>query len=179
MLLNSGKIEGTVISDFQTNNLGSSKNLYIWDGVNSILVRFLLPHSYSLGSKVVLNFTNCYLRSYFGNIQIDSVPNAQSLSTGVGVAYTPVTATISQILQSPSSYISKLVLLQNITLTGSGIYSGNVSMSDGSNSMSLYTFPSSTFASQFYPTNSVNVKGIVRLYNGLPQFIIRNTNDIQ
>ena len=69
------KIIGTVISDIQSGNYASSKNIIIWDGVDGITVRTQSPHSFALGEKVVVNLNNVILKYYFGNLQIDIVPN--------------------------------------------------------------------------------------------------------
>jgi PKD repeat protein len=173
------KIIGTVISDIQSGNYASSKNIVIWDGIDGITVRTQAPHSFDLGEKVVVSLNTAILKSYFGNLQIDSVPNSQVVSSGQGVSYPPLNVSINQVLQNTGTYINKLIKLQNVTISGNGTYFGNVSISDGVYALSLYTYPNATFINQSYPLNPVSITGIIRLYNGTAQLVIRNLTDIQ
>lgn len=173
------KIIGTVVSDRSNGNIASNKNMVLWDGSQGILLRFINPHSYDLGERVVINLNTCVLKSYFGNIQLDSIPASNAVQSGTGVAV-PAVTTISQIQQNPASFTSGLVTINNVTLSGgNGDFSGTVSVSDGVSSILLYTYPGATFINQLYPVNTVNMTALVQLFNGVPQLNIRNLNDIQ
>jgi hypothetical protein len=63
-----------------------------------------------------------------------------------------------------------------VTISGS-TFTGNLTMSDGTGQMLLYTYSWASFAGSPVPTGTVTLTGIVSVYNS-PQFLIRNLNDI-
>lgn len=173
------KIVATVVSDRVSGNIASPRNMIVWDGTVGIVIRMQSPHTFNLGDRVVVNLHNCFLKNYFGNLQLDSVPASNIMIDGTATAI-PITTTLSQIMQNPTQFISGFVRINNLTISGgTGIYAGTLTVSDGTSVIPLYTYPTASFANQQYPTTSVNLSGLVQLYNGAPQLLIRNLNDIQ
>lgn len=174
------KISGTVISDRINSNISSSRNLIIWDGTNGILVRAQSPHNFNMGDKVVINLNTAILLNYFGNLELDSVPISNIQGDGIGQNYPPTIKTIGQILPQPGAYISTLVRINNVTISGSSnILSGTLTLNDGTGTMNLFTRTNASFANSAYPTSTVSITGILTIYNGQPQLEIRNLSDIQ
>ena len=72
-----------------------------------------------------------------------------------------------------------LVTIPNVTISGSGTYSGSNTLSDGFNTIVLYTSPLATFATNPYPVGIVTVTGILSEFNGVKQILMRNPSDVQ
>lgn len=173
------KITGEVISDNVNGNIASNKNLYIWDGQYGVLVRFRQNHPYHLGEKVTIDISNAILRDYFGNVELDSIPLANSRYDGPGVPYPPRICSIAQLTSNLSSWNCSLVQVNNAIISGSSTtYQGNQSVSDFSGNVVLYTAASASFANSAYPLTSISITSVLVSYSGSPQLQMRNANDV-
>jgi DNA/RNA endonuclease YhcR with UshA esterase domain len=93
--------------------------------------------------------------------------------------------TVQEILADFEKYESTLVTIDNVTLSGnSGIYGGNVSLTDGTpGALTLFTKSGASpasFSTSTYPTPGPNtVTGVLQQFNGTYQISIRTTADVQ
>ncbi|HRH65474.1 MAG TPA: DUF5689 domain-containing protein [Bacteroidia bacterium] len=174
------KISGTVISDYYNSNMASSKNMVVWNGTEGILARCQSPHSFALGSKVVINLSTAFLKNYFSTLELDSVPLSNIVQDGTGVNFPPRTTTVSQVTQNLTAWTSTLIKINNVTISGAAsTYGGSLTISDATGSMILFTRSWASFAGASYPTTSVSITGILNNYNGIAELFLRNTTDVQ
>lgn len=174
------KIKGTVISDRANGNL-NGRNCIIQDGTAGILVRFTSNHVFSLGQEIEVNISGIELSEFAGVLQVNNTPNANATVTGSG-SVTPQVMTIAQINSNYDALESTLVKIDNVTISGTGTYQGNVgnnTLNDGTGSIVLYTASTASFVNNSYPTGTVSITGILTEYNGTKEVIIRNTSDVQ
>jgi hypothetical protein len=169
-------ITGIVISDGANGNI-NSKNMVIQDSTGGILVRFSSSHTFALGDKVTIDLSGDSLYAYKGWLEVTPVPLSSATKVGTGTI-TPRQATIAQINNNAANWESTLVQVGGATISGTGTYSGNQTLTDASGSATLYTASGASFASTSYPTSAVTVTCILSQYNGV-QLVIRNTNDVQ
>lgn len=173
----SGKsIKGIVTSDRSFANI-DGRNMVIQDSSAAIVVRFSSNHTFSLGDEVAVNISGQRLSEFNGLLQVE-VPNANAQKIGTGTV-SPRTITVSQAVSNLELYESQLVIIQGAQLSGnSGKYGGNVTINDGTGTISMFTRNAATFASNNYPSGVVSVIGILSQFNSA-QILIRNPNDIQ
>jgi hypothetical protein len=174
------KIEVTVTSDYSTNMLtGNGKNIYVQDGTAAILIFFNDPHAFAVGTKLEINVSGGKLNTYSGVLEIGNLPLERAIPIGTG-SVTPRIVTIPDINANYNTWEGQLVKIENVTITGSGIYSGVNFLNDASsNSIELYTTSGASFSSDPYPTGVVSVTGILTEFNGTKEILIRNINDVQ
>jgi hypothetical protein len=185
----SGKITVTVISDYTT-NMTNSKNCYVQDNTGGMEIRFsgsfsFTGHTFARGTQLQIDVTNRQLSNYNGVLQI-TIP-IQYAIPGAIAQVTPLTTTIANINANYDALEGVLVKLDNVTITGTGTYqgaSGVNTITDGSNTIELYTSAGATFVNDHYPTGTVSVTGILTEYvtsGGVStkEILIRNTSDVQ
>lgn len=178
------KLRGVIISDYTSGNL-SNKNLIMQDGSSGILVRFLSAHTFPIGKLVEIDISGAPITLYYGLLQLGGSLSTINLSActiiGNGTV-TPIVTTISNLIANYNLLECTLVKINNCVLSGSITYSGAVNIFDGTSAMTLYTLPSSTFASNPLPTSQVSVTGILTQYSSPafnPQIWLRNLADVQ
>jgi hypothetical protein len=174
------KIKGIVISDNANGNT-QAKNMVLQDGTGGIVVRFTANHNFALNTEVEVNISGEELTEYNGWLEVNNVPLVNATVTGSGTVV-PRVATIAQILANFDAWESTLVQIQNVTITGTGIYSQNQTLTDATGTMVMYTSSSASFANTSYPTGNVNVTGVLSEFTTssfYPQLNIRNTSDVQ
>ena len=173
------KIIVTVTSNYSTNMLtGAGKNIYVQDNTAGIQIRFSAAHSFAIGTKLEINVSGMELSTYSGVLQINNVPLGNATAIGSG-SVTPRTATIADLIANYNTWESQVVKVDGVTITGSGIYSGSNTLSDGTNTIELYVTSGATFAATSYPTGTVSVTGILIEFNGTKEIIIRDVTDVQ
>ncbi|MBK5285872.1 MAG: nuclease, partial [Bacteroidia bacterium] len=157
-------------------------NLVMQDATGGIVIRFTSANIFNLGDSIEVNLSGDSLVSFSGVTQVNyaTFASVNVISTGVSVA--PRTATISQILANQNAWESTLLKIVGTTLSGGGTYgsnSGNVTMTDASGSMELFTRSGASFAGTTYPTTTVSVTGYLSHFNSTPELMIRATTDVQ
>jgi hypothetical protein len=173
------KIEVVVTSNYSTNMLGGGgNNIYVQDNTAAIQIRFDDPHTFAIGTKLEINISGMELSTYSGVLQINNVPLGNAIPIGTGTV-TPRVATIADLIANYDTWESQVVKVDNVTITGSGIYSGTNLLSDGTGTIDLYTRSQATFASTPYPTGTVSVTGLLIEFNGLKEITIRDLTDVQ
>ncbi|GJM32244.1 MAG: hypothetical protein DHS20C18_12450 [Saprospiraceae bacterium] len=170
------KIKGVVISDIGSNSI-TGRNVVIQDGEYGIVVRFTTFHNFALGDEIEVIISGMELSEFNGLMQVNDVPNGLASKVGDGTLPTPREATIGQVLANMDNWESTLIQLKDVTLSGGGTYSGNVTVSDGSDEITLYTPATATFSGNPLPAGNAEIVAIVSEFN-IPQLIIRNLNDV-
>lgn len=171
------RIEGVVISDMEHDN-HPGQNLYLMDESGAgIALRFSAFHDFPMGTKIRVIVSNMPMNRFNGLLQIENIPLGNAYDLGPGVMPEPVQTTIGSINSLVELYESTLVTIPNVTISGS-TFTGNLTMSDGTGQMLLYTYNWASFAGAPVPSGTVTLTGIVSVYNS-PQFLLRNLNDIQ
>ena len=172
------KIIVTVTSNYATLMLtGAGKNIYVQDNKAGIQIRFTAAHTFAIGTKLEINVSGMELSTYSGVLQINNVPLGNATAIGTG-SVTPRTTTIADININYNTWESQVVKIDNVTITGSGIYSGANTLTDATGTIELYTTSGATFASAAYPTGIVSVTGILIEYNGTKEILIRDVTDV-
>jgi hypothetical protein len=170
------EIEGIVISDRSTSNL-NNQNMVLQQGDFGIVVRFTAAHSFNLGDKVKVNVSGQELSEFNAVLEVNNVDLSLATKTGTG-SITPRNIVLSDIAANGETWESTLVKISNVTISGSGIYSGSNTLTDATGTMPLYTSSTATFAGASYPATPVSVTGIINDHNG-KELNIRSTNDVQ
>ena len=172
------KIRGTVISDYTTTMI-NNQNMYIQDNTAGIQVRFSSPHSFAVGSDVEIIISGQEISEFAGVLQLNGIPTGNASVLG-SASVTPRNTDIAQINTNYDLWESTLVKLTGVTISGSpGTYSGSKTISDGVNTITLFTSGAATFSGATFPTGTVNITGILTEYNGTKEILIRNTGDVQ
>jgi hypothetical protein len=93
---------------------------------------------------------------------------------GSNKSVTPTVLTIAQLNADFSEYESTLVKIINATILGSGSYSGNKTLGDGTGTISLYTSATASFSGDPLPTGTHSVTGIATPYSQGNELKLRN-----
>ncbi len=173
----SGTIQGVVISDFASQSV-TGRNLYIQDATGGIVVRFAQNHTFAIGSELKITLNGGALSEFNGLLQIDGINNTAATVVGTPGDVSPRITTVSEVLSNHGSWESTLVSIPNVTLTGNTVYNGEVTVSDGTGTIIMFTRSASVFAQDAIPGATVTLTGIVSEFN-VPQLIIRTTADVK
>ncbi|MCI5083134.1 MAG: DUF5689 domain-containing protein [Saprospiraceae bacterium] len=171
------KIRGVVISDTDNGNL-TGRNLILQDGDAGIVVRFEDEHSFALGEELEVIVSGQELSEFNGLLQVNGVPNSNATSFGNGTMPTPRAATVAEVLANAEAWESTLVVISDVTISGSSTYEGTTTVDDGTGTIDMFTRSQATFAGSSVPGTPVTLTAIVSEFNS-PQVIIRNLNDVQ
>jgi hypothetical protein len=175
------KLRGTIISDRTTSNI-TANNIVVQHGTAGIIVRFTSANgTLNLNDSVEVNLSGDSLTSFSGLMQINQVNISAITVLGTGTII-PRVATIAQVLANTSPWESTLLKINGVTLSGGGTYGsngGNVTMTDVTGSMELFTRTAASFSGNTYPAGTVSVTGILSGFNGTPEITIRGTSDVQ
>ncbi len=175
-------IRGIVTSDRENNNV-VGQNLFIQDATAGIAVRFNGNHNFAMGTELEIDVSGVQLNQFQGLLQLNNVDllNAQVISTDNEVE--PIELTISTLLGNFDQYESRLVLVNDATLTkpdGGSTFAFTTTMDDGTGQIDMFTRPQANFADDPFPPGPVNVTGIVSVGGTQEsrQISIRNLDDI-
>ena len=103
--------------------------------------------------------------------------NDFATAIGTGTAPTPREATVQEVVDNQEAWESTLVLLKEVTISGSATFNGGTTVSDGSGSIAMFTRSSSSFAATPLPAGAVDMVAIVSEFND-PQIGLRNIDDV-
>lgn len=170
------KVRGVVISD-RANENWDGRNMVLQDGDKGIVIRFSDFHDFDLGQDVEVVVSEVEFSEFNGLLQLAGVPNAAASSNGAGTAPTPRTATISEILANAEAWESTLVEVKEATISGGSTYNGNLTVTDASGSISMFTRGAASFSGAPVPGGSTDIVAVVSEFNS-PQIIIRNLDDV-
>lgn len=170
------KIRGVVISDDNAGNW-VGQNLVLQDGTAGIVVRFSDFHNFSLGDEIEVSISGQELSEFNGLLQVNNVPVGNASLIGPASQPDPRVTTVSELLANAEAWESTLVRLNDVTLGGTGVYNGSVTITDGSGSISMFTRSAANFANSALPAGTVDLIAVVSQFNN-PQLIIRNLDDV-
>ncbi|MBN1338867.1 MAG: choice-of-anchor J domain-containing protein, partial [Bacteroidales bacterium] len=174
----STKIQGIIISDVIAENISGKNAFILGDDGNGVNLRFTDYHDYQLGDKVEINVSGIVMDEYNGLVQVQEIPLTRVIALGAATVPPPLERSIQQVTSDIDQYESKLVKFTNVTISGSGVYSGENTLNDGTGTIKLYTYNWASFANESYPAYAVDITGIVGQYGSSPQFYIRNLDDV-
>lgn len=170
------KVRGVVISD-RANENWDGRNMVLQDGDKGIVIRFSDFHDFDLGEDVEVVVSEVEFSEFNGLLQLAGVANAAATSNGTGTAPTPRAATISEILANAEAWESTLVEVKEATITGGSTYNGNLTVTDASGSISMFTRGAASFSGAPVPGGSTDIIAVVSEFNS-PQIVIRNLDDV-
>ena len=171
-------IRGTIISDRSSLNI-TSKNIVVQDGMAGIVVRFSSDNSsLNLNDSVEINIEGSDLTYFNGLLEVDGVSNAGVTVLGTGTIVPNVVA-ISQIQADVNLYQSTLVKLTGVTITGSTTFSGPTTVTQGAETIGMFTSFGATFSGDPLPAGTVDLVGIVDVFDNTVQVKMRNASDVQ
>ncbi len=198
-------IAGIVTADDESGNF--YKEMIIQDSTGAISVLLDISNynsNYPIGRRIYIKCNGLYIASDAdGNVQLGAV-NLNTIGripAGVvqqylypgqwGLAMPYVDATLASINNSLSSYTQKLVRIQPVefeqadagTAWGgdpTSTFDNNRTLKDcGSNTLIVYTSSYANFVNQFTPTGNGTIAGILKIYRGAGELVIRNPTDAE
>ena len=171
------KIKGTVISDFVNGNT-KGLNVVIQDGDRGIVVRFDSNHSFGLGDEIEVVISGLEVSDYNGLVQVSGVPLGNATVTGSNTI-SPMTVTVAEFLAQSDLLESVLLQFEDVTLVGDGgtTFNGNVSVSDASGTVGMFTRGAASFSGASLPTMATDLIAVGSQFND-PQIFIRNLDDV-
>ncbi len=173
-----GFITGTVISDRNTGQV-NSQNVFFQNGDRGILIRFSSDHSFNLGDQLKLTVSGQEVSEFRGLLQINNVPLFNAELTGNGSLPTPKQITIDEILEDNNRYESTRVIIAGAMLSGGSTYgAGDITVDDGTETISLFTFSTTSYANEPVPSGTVNVTAVVSQFDDNPQLLINAASDV-
>jgi len=174
------RIEGVVITDRNAGNI-TSRNLVLMDESGAgITVRFSANHSFNLGDKIRILTSNLPMATFQNLLQIEP-PIGNGIYLSPGDLPQPIVTTIANVNANLENFESRLVQISNISFSGGtnfGDNSGNLTINDGTGTMTHRTTSWASFASTPVPTTTVTLTGTIGVYGTTIQFSIRNLEDI-
>ena len=171
-------IRGVVISDVASGNI-TAKNIAVQDGASGIIVRFTANNTaLQLNDSVQIEIGGCQMYYYFGLLEVDLVPNARATILGTGTIV-PNVVTIPQIMADVNTYQSTLVKLSGVTITGSATFSGSTVVTQGIETIGMYTSSFANFSGNPLPSGTVDLVGLVNVQNSTAEIKMRNASDVQ
>ncbi len=171
------RIRGTVISDFVNGNT-TGLNAVIQEGNRGIVVRFDANHDFTLGQEIEVNINGSEVSDFNGLVQVSGVPIGNATVTGSN-SITPMTVTVAEFLAQSDALESVLLSFEDVTLVGDGgtTFNGNVSVSDGTGTVAMFTRGAATFSGASLPTMTTDLVVVGSQFND-PQVFIRNLDDV-
>lgn len=170
------KITGTVISDRANGNM-QSRNLVIQQGDKGIMIRFSGDHIYNLNDSITVTLGGS-LEEYNGLLQVNGVDLGFASKVGSG-SVAPKVITLADLNAAFESYESTLVKVMNASITTSGSYSGNKTLSDGTGTITLYTASGASFKNEEVSLDPKNYTGIVGQFSATRQLQMRSLADVE
>lgn len=192
-------IEGVVIGNDESGNI--YKNLYIQDATGGIDIALDAPGlytTYRVGQKILIKCKGLYIGNYGGSPEIGYLYNG-----GIGripAAYindhlfldgfpgTPAVPKLMTIAGFTSADRNSLIKLDSVYFMGSDVgqvfgvstatATNRTILDKNGNSLVIRTSNYANFAGKYVPSGYGSVTGILSIFNGTWQFILRDTNDL-
>lgn len=169
-------IRGVVISDVASENT-TTRNLAIQTGESGITLRFAAVHNFQQNTDLQVSIGGLELSEFNGLLQVNNIPNANGTSMGIVASPTPRVATVAQIIANAEAWESTLVEIADASISGGTTYAGELTVTDASGNIAMFTRNQATFASNAIPGGSVRLIAVVSEFNA-PQLFIRNLADV-
>ena len=174
----SGFVTGTVISDRNSGQV-NAQNIFFQNGEHGILIRFSGAHSFNLGDELKITVSGQEVSEFKGLLQVNNVPLFNAEKTGSGNLPAAKEITIDEILLDNNKYESTRVLIKDAELSGGTTYgAGNITVDDGTETINIFTFSTTSYANEPVPSGMVNVTAIVSQFEDTPQLLINAATDV-
>lgn len=172
------KVRGVVISDKDGKNI-NAQNLFLQDASGAITVRFTAAHNFALNEEIEVEVIGVELSEFKGLLQLNSVPLANAKSVSSSMQISPKLLTIAELTNGFAEYESSLVQIKNVKLTkaSDSKYNFNVTATDNSGTISLFTSSSAIFANSDFPSVNVDLVAIASEFDN-KQILLRNLKDV-
>lgn len=179
LTLGAYKIRGIVISDRDNGNVANGS--VIFQGGNDdkgIILYYGGSPEYALGDSLEIDVTGNKLKLFNGKLEIEGVKTNRTLKLAADRSITPKTLTIAELIANLAVYESSLIRIQNASFQqGAATYngtSGNLTISDGSGTITHYCSLQATFKDNPLPESPVTaVTGYIDIFNGTAQLRMR------
>jgi len=205
-LLGDSTFYGIVIGDDRSGNI--YKQIYIEDstkrGIVILLDQTNLYGQFPVGRKVYVKLKGLYLVNYRGLPEIVySLDTATGSTTGIPSSLVgnyliagnypnkvePQLVTIPDLYSSPTKYLNTLITLENMQFDNASAgqeyslssASTNRTITDCpfSGKLTMYNSSYSKFRAALTPKGKGKITGIFTIYYTTPQFVLRDTTDVQ
>ncbi len=173
------RVEGVVISDEENSN-HPGQNLFMMDeSGEGMVIRFQdgVFHDFPMGTSLRVIVSNMQVSEYRGLLQIENVPIGNAHSLGMEELPEPNQATVQEVIDNIDTYQSTLVTIENATIAGGTTFDGELTVTDDTGSIAMYTHSWASFADNQVPEGNVTITAIAAVHFD-PQLMIRNLNDI-
>ncbi len=173
-----GFITGTVISDRTTGQV-NSQNVIVQNGESGILVRFTSDHSFNLGDQLKVVVSGQEVSEFRNVLQLNNIPLSNATTTGSGNLPAPNQLTIDEILMDNNRYESTRVLITDAMLSGGSTYgAGNITVDDGTETIVIFTFSTTSYANEPVPTGTVSVTAVLSQFDDTVQLMLNSADDV-
>ncbi len=177
-LPDNSRLEGVIISDREYEN-HPGQNAYMMDeNGDGIALRFQNWHSLNYGHEVRVIVSNIPIALFNGLLQIEQIPTGNAHSMGEGEVPEPTTVTIAELNDNIDQYESTLIHIEDVSVPSANAFDGNIQISDGTGSVTLYTYAWADFADDPVEGGIYNVTAIASKYHS-PQLLIRSLDDME
>ncbi len=173
------RVEGVVISDVENNN-HPGRNLFMMDeSGQGMVIRFRddVFHDFPMGTSLRVIVSNMQVSEFRGLLQIEDVPIGNAHSLGMEELPEPNQATVQEVIENIDNYQSTLVTIENASITGGTTFAGELTVTDDTGSITMFTHNWASFANSQVPEGNVTITAIASVHFD-PQLMIRNLNDL-
>jgi hypothetical protein len=172
------RLEGVVISDREHDN-HPGQNLYLMDeNGDGLALRFAAFHNFDLGDQIRILAGSLPISRFNGLLQISDIPLGNGVVLGDGILPEPALTTIDNLKSNFDSFESTLVRIENVIIPPAGTFNGNITVSDDSGEVIMYTYSYASFANTPVTPGIYNITVIASYYNQV-QLLLRNLNDLE
>lgn len=190
-------VEATVTANDASGNL--YRYIYVQDATGGIQVKIfqrdLYLRGYAVGQKITIKAKDLYVGAYGGEIQLGSIYNGGIGSIEEEIIYkhlfigeenAPLDPTVLSIADLTTDDVGLLVQLDNVQFSEEGVifadqssnYPTNRDLLDcNANGIVVRTSKYADFAETTLPTGNGSIYGILNIYNGTYQLLLRDAND--
>jgi hypothetical protein len=188
------EVHGTVISSYKDSNISNSSVSYMQDGSGRGINIFGIS-GLQLGDSISIKLNGHQLIVYNGSLEIKKGTSGSLNRTLIqsNRSVVPKVLTIAEFnadinnkVYNQRKYESTLVRFEGVTISGSPTtsFSGNKTVSDGANSVIMYSRNAPPFSTTALPTGPVNVTAIGLAYKNsttqpvsIPELYLRKLPD--
>ncbi len=172
------RIEGTIISDRNHENLPGQNAFMMDEHGDGIALRFQGWHSLEYNTKVSISTGTIAIERFNGLLQITDIPLGNAIPVAPGELPEPSIATLGDIINDFQTYESTVVTIENVIIPHGGTFAGNVLLDDGTGEVNMYTTAWASFADEPVEGGIYHVTGIASVYHS-PQILIRSLDDLE
>ncbi len=174
--VSSGSIKGVVTSDYTSQSI-HGLSMYIQDATAGITLRFDSDPTFPLGSEVAIDISGTTLSEFSGLLQLNNVKVGAAFVVSTPGDVTPRDATVLEVLTNAQAWESTLIRIKKATLSGNSVYGGDVTVTDATGSMVLFTRNQANFASNAVPSGEITLTALISEFD-VPNLIMRNASDV-